>query len=289
MPRSYVFAKLRLPVCGALALVALGGCTTSPTVGSFYQVPPGPLRSRPGDLLRSERMSGAPAGNEAYRILYASQGPDGNVIPVSGVVVVPAGSSNARNIVAWAHPTTGIATHCAPSLSSGIFKSIPGLKDMLARRYVVTATDYPGLGTVGPNPYLVGLSEGRAVLDSVRAARQVPGANAGSRCVLWGHSQGGQGVLFAGEIARRYAPELSVVGVAAIAPPTDLETLLRLQLPAHQPLAELAIDGVAEAGARDRRQLCRLQGGERAHPNFAATAAKAPSVASSARSISASV
>jgi pimeloyl-ACP methyl ester carboxylesterase len=65
------------------------------------------------------------------------------------------------------------------------------------------------------------------VLDSVRAARQVPGANAGSRCVLWGHSQGGQGVLFAGEIARRYAPELSVVGVAAIAPPTDLETLLR--------------------------------------------------------------
>ena len=69
----------------------------------------------------------------------------------------------------------------------------------------------------------------------------------------------------------------------------DLEALLRLQLPAHQPLAELAIDGVAEAGARDRRQLCGLQGGERAHPNFAATAAKAPSVASSARSISASV
>src|SRR5262249_51673705 len=61
----------------------------------------------------------------------------------------------------------------------------------------------------------------------VRAARKVPGANAGARCVLWGHSQGGQGALFAGEMARRYAPELSVAGVAAISPPTDLETLLR--------------------------------------------------------------
>jgi hypothetical protein len=27
---------------------------------------------------------------------------------------------------------------------------------MLQRGYVVTATDYPGLGTAGPHPYLVG-------------------------------------------------------------------------------------------------------------------------------------
>src|SRR5215469_13950239 len=52
----------------------------------------------------------------------------------------------------------------------------------------------------------------------------------------------------------------------------DLEALLGLQLPAHQALAELPVDGVAEARALDRRQLRPyslrgLQGSERAHPN----------------------
>jgi alpha-beta hydrolase superfamily lysophospholipase len=212
----------------AVALAALAGCATSPVVGSFYQVDPGPLKATAGDLLRSEPLSGAPAGAAAYRILYASTGLDGNPIPVSGVVIVPAVvSSGPRKIIAWAHPTSGIAVSCAPSLSGGVFKTIPGLTEMLARGYVVTAADYPGLGTIGPHPYLVGLSEGRAVLDSVRAARRLAAANAGPRFAVWGHSQGGQAVLFAGEIARSYAPELSLVGVAAIAPATDLPTLLR--------------------------------------------------------------
>jgi len=96
---------------------------------------------------------------------------------------------------------------------------------MLARGYVVVATDYPGLGTAGPHPYLVGVSEGRAVLDSVRAARQVPGAGTGNRFTVWGHSQGGHAALFTGQIARSYAPELRLAGVAAAAPATVLAAL----------------------------------------------------------------
>ena len=45
------------------------------------------------------------------------------------------------------------------------------LEDLLSQGYVVVATDYPGLGTDGIHPYLIGESAGRAVLDSVRAAR----------------------------------------------------------------------------------------------------------------------
>jgi acetyl esterase/lipase len=96
---------------------------------------------------------------------------------------------------------------------------------MLARGYVVTATDDPGLGTAGPHPYLVGLSEGRAVLDSVRAARALPEAGAGDRFAVWGHSQGGHVALFAGELARDYAPDLRLVGIAAAAPATELAAL----------------------------------------------------------------
>jgi alpha-beta hydrolase superfamily lysophospholipase len=101
-----------------------------------------------------------------------------------------------------------------------------GLRDMVRHGYIVAATDYPGLGTEGPHPYLVGDSEARAVIDAVRAARQVPNAQAGDRYTVWGHSQGGQAALFTGALAASYAPELHLLGVASASPPTDLRTLL---------------------------------------------------------------
>jgi hypothetical protein len=182
------------------------------------------IAGRPGQLLRIQRLSYSLDGAAAYRVLYTSIGLTGRLIPVSGIIVVPSGPPprGGRNIVAWAHPTTGIDRRCAPSLESDVLYTIPGLETFLARGDIVTATDYPGLGTPGPHPYLIGLSAGRAVLDSVRAARQVPGAEASTRFALWGHSQGGQAVLFAGQIAARYAPGLSLVGIAAAAPATHL-------------------------------------------------------------------
>jgi acetyl esterase/lipase len=128
--------------------------------------------------------------------------------------------------VAWAHPTTGVVPHCAPSLAIFIFRQIQGLRVMVARGYVVAATDYPGLGTPGPHPYLVGISEARAVIDSVRVARSMPGAGGGKNFIVWGHSQGGQAALFTGIIAKDYAPELNLLGVAAAAPATELATLM---------------------------------------------------------------
>jgi acetyl esterase/lipase len=106
------------------------------------------------------------------------------------------------------------------------FDSVQGLSEMLLRGYVVTATDYPGLGTAQVHPYLVGESEGRAVLDSVRVAHLVAGAGTGSNFAVWGHSQGGHAALFSAILASHYAPELHLVGVAAAAPATKLGTLL---------------------------------------------------------------
>ena len=101
-----------------------------------------------------------------------------------------------------------------------------GLADMLARGYVVVATDYPGLGVPGQiHPYLIGVSEARAVLDSVRAARALPRTGASNRFAVWGHSQGGHASLYTGELAASYAPELKLVGVAATAPATYLAEL----------------------------------------------------------------
>ena len=182
---------------------------------------------RPGDVIRAEPLASAPFGSTAYHVLYRSTGPKGEPVTVSGVVVIPGGPvpPRGRDIVAWAHPTTGVAPRCAPSLRPGVLDTIPGLREMLARGYIVTATDYPGLGTAGPHPYLVGVSEGQAVLDSVRAARAFPEASASNRFAVWGHSQGGHAALYAGQLARPYAPDLRLMGIAAAAPATELAAL----------------------------------------------------------------
>jgi pimeloyl-ACP methyl ester carboxylesterase len=197
---------------------------------SFYRAPQGEQIGAPGTLIRSEPMHwGVPEGAHAWRILYSSTGVKGEPIVVSGMVVAPDGAASpqGRPVVAWAHPTSGVVPRCAPSLAMSAMQSIQGLKDLLARGEVVVATDYPGLGTQGPHPYLVGSSAGAAILDSARAARQLADAHAGSRFAAWGHSQGGQAVLYTALMAARYAPELQLVGVAAAAPATDLETLMR--------------------------------------------------------------
>jgi pimeloyl-ACP methyl ester carboxylesterase len=201
-----------------------------PAKPSAFYTPPDPVPDDPpGTILRSEPIDDAPSGATATRVLYASTDPNGTPIAVSGVVFAPTGAvpDGGRPVVAWAHGTSGVASRCAPSLESGGGASkIPELAEFLDTGAVVVFTDYPGLGTPGPHPYLVGESEGRAVLDSVRAAQNVVGDGASDKAAILGHSQGGHSTLFAAELAPTYAPELDVVGVAAMAPPTDLAKLM---------------------------------------------------------------
>jgi hypothetical protein len=218
LPRRSRFALI------ATLYVIVGPASAAMAQTPFYRAPPSVVAGAPGTLVRQEPIDGAPLGAAAYRVLYRSTGLDDEPILVSGIVVVPQGppQPGGRPIVAWAHPTSGIVPRCAPSLAIFIFQQIQGLRSMVEHGYVIAATDYPGLGTPGPHPYLVGVSEARAVIDSVRAAGTLPGAGGGTRFVVWGHSQGGQAALFTGMIARTYAPELALLGVAASAPATDL-------------------------------------------------------------------
>jgi acetyl esterase/lipase len=213
-----------------LAAACLAVLRPSPAAAqsAFYQATDSEISGPVGSLIRKEPRVGAPAGATAYKVLYRSTKPDGTPIAVSGIVIVPAGQAPAGGwpIVAWAHPTTGVVSHCAPSLALFVFQQIAGSRRLLENGYAIAATDYPGLGTPGPHPYLVGDSEAHAVIDSVRAARSFPGLENSTRYTVWGHSQGGQAALFTGMIAKAYGPELQLVGVAAAAPATDLAALM---------------------------------------------------------------
>lgn len=229
----------------------------NPAAGAFYQ-PPDPLPpGRPGDIIRSQPLTNAPAGSQGWLVLYHSTGLDGQDIAVSGMVFAPGGTTagstvpgasasgstapaGGRPIVSWAHPTTGVADTCAPSVLSDGPELIAGLQAFLDAGFVVAATDYEGLGTPGLHPYLIGISEGRGTLDAARAARNLPGTGAGSELFTWGHSQGGQGSLFAGQLAADYAPELTLKGAAAAAPAGELAKVFDLDLN--------TVDGIALGG-----------------------------------------
>jgi acetyl esterase/lipase len=195
---------------------------------AFYR-PPRPLPSRPpGTLIRVEPVA-APTGVRGWRVLYHSRDQAGGDIAVSGTVFVPRRPAPAGGypVVAWAHGTTGSGDGCAPSTDP---RPLGGIEDgaaLLADGDAVVATDYQGLGTPGPHPYLIGASEAHTVLDAVRAAIGLPGSGIGRDVVVFGHSEGGQAALFTGLLAARYAPELRLLGVAAASPPTDLPALAR--------------------------------------------------------------
>ena len=178
----------------------------------------------PGTLLSSSLSpTPGPAGSKQYQLLYASRNALGQPVAVSGFAFIPNGKApnGGWPVLSYAHGTVGLADRCAPSRKVGPVEQLLGL-GFVAQGIAVVATDYEGLGTPGRHPYLVGQSEGRSVLDIVRASRQVPGETLSTRFAVWGHSQGGHAALFAGELAPTWAPELKLVGVVAGAPPSQL-------------------------------------------------------------------
>jgi alpha-beta hydrolase superfamily lysophospholipase len=182
----------------------------------------------PGQVIRSEPLGVTVQNGTAERILYRSQDAGGKPTFSSGMVFIP-NNSNAgspRPVVAWAHGTVGLGDQCAPSRTADPTNNIQWVSSMLAKGWVVTATDYAGLGTPGDSGYLVGSDEAHDVLNSVRAARDMPAAQAGTNFAVWGHSQGGHSALFTASQAANYAPELHLAGTVAIAPAAELTALL---------------------------------------------------------------
>lgn len=217
-------------------ILLLAGVLVTRFVRSGIPLPPAPFytppdtlpEGPPGTLIRSEPFTeGVPDGAVAWRVLYLSTGVDGEPVAVSGIIAAPAApAAEPRPVIAWAHGTLGVLPACATSHLPDPFTAIPEVERLLREGYVLAATDYPGLGTPGVHPYLFGDVEAAAVLDSVRAAQQLD-AGAGDRFVVWGHSQGGHAALWTAMRAAGYAPELELLGAAAIAPAADLTGIVQ--------------------------------------------------------------
>jgi pimeloyl-ACP methyl ester carboxylesterase len=251
---------------GAVAAGAVAGTHTStsaaPKLGPsglrFYtpsRLPAGPH----GTLIWEHPFHGVAAlkGATNSLVLYKQVGVRGQMVPVSGIVSVPKGKAPKGGwpVVTFAHGTTGIADQCAPSRDTGPASGADGadigiaplLNTWIKAGYAVVRTDYEGLGTPGPHPYLIGHSEGYGVLDIVLAARQLDPALS-TRVIISGHSQGGQAALWAAALAPKYTPALHLLGTVAFAPQShtaaEASFLKTITTTGLTPLAGMILRGI---------------------------------------------
>jgi len=199
---------------------------------AFYD-PPADLPRQPGALLRNEPLKEVmlPAGMRGWRILYTTTVDDSTPATAVATVFAPTDSpAGVRPVIAWEHATTGLLQKCMPSLLSAPTAGIPARDRIVKAGWVIVATDYPFAEKGGPHPYLIGEGEARAALDSVRAARQISELTLDKRMVVWGYSQGGHAALWTGIVGPRYAPDLEILGVAAIAPAANIKKILAMNI-----------------------------------------------------------
>lgn len=202
--RAALLACLTIALVGPVGDAEAARRVRKAPAGLAFYTPPKHLgKGRHGDLIWSRPLGGPdvlPSAGRSYLVLYRSVSVAGKPIAVSGSVSVPRGKAPKHGwpVVSYAHGTTGSADVCAPTRDTlsnpGLHALVayvnPLLDSFLRHGYAVLRTDYEGLGTPGPHPYLIGRSEGRGVIDIVRAARQL-NRGIGRSWAIAGHSQGG--------------------------------------------------------------------------------------------------
>lgn len=180
---------------------------------------------KPGTMLREEPLPmplGLGGTRAQYRILYSStDGITGSGgVAVSGALFVPEGTPPPGGwpVVAWAHGTIGVADICAPSWNARYYRDARYLEEWLKQGFAIVASDYQGLGTPGPHPYLYTRPEAYSVLDSVRAA-QAAHPELSKKTIIVGQSQGGGAAFATAAYAPAYAPDLDILGTVATGTP----------------------------------------------------------------------
>jgi acetyl esterase/lipase len=236
---------------GRAAAPSAGPIEYAPDDRTFYGVPDPIPAGEHGDLVRWQVVESS--FTHRYRIMYRSDTVSGAPTVVTALIEAPEDIApfGGWNLLLYGHGTTGLADICAPStvvdgdFADGDFANeFESIGNATNEGWVVAATDYEGLGGPGSHPMLVGVSEGRSMLDAGRAARQIPGLYVGDTTAVAGFSQGGHAALWATQLAAEWTPEQPIVGTVVGSAASEVAALASWA--ASQPqLSALAVGIVA--------------------------------------------
>jgi dienelactone hydrolase len=221
---------------------------------TFY-APPDPMpQGEHGDLVRWQVVEGG--FGHRYRIMYLAETVAG--APTVATALVEAAPEappfGGWRTLLYGHGTTGLADICSPSravdddIADGdVAMEIESIGHATSEGWVVVSADYEGLGGPGAHPLLVGVSEGRSLLDAGRAAHQIPGLYLGPTTAIAGFSQGGHAALWATQLAAEWTPEQEIVATVVGAPASEPAALASWSAAEGSVLAAGIVAGLAVA------------------------------------------
>jgi pimeloyl-ACP methyl ester carboxylesterase len=236
--RGLARAVLALSILAVLVVpsVASAAPVEGPSGSAFYTPPSSTPAGSSGELVwyrpATINLNVTLPSIKAWTVLYQSTDQHGKPDWVTGTVIVPTAKwsgKGERPVVTYAEGTQGLAHQCAPSLQIAEGTEYDGgaIIESLKKGYAVTLTDYQGYTNGSVPTYTAGKAEGQAVLDVVRAGRQVPGSGITEKdpVIVWGYSQGGQAAGWAAELQSSYAPDVKMIGLAAGGVPANLQAI----------------------------------------------------------------
>jgi hypothetical protein len=212
-----------------------------PSQDPWYEPPKDYETKAPGTILRARKAPGLASnqfGNasEAYSILFRST--DARNRPSYGwtTLLKPKGEG-CNTLLSYQIPYNTADVDAGPSQllytspeEQGLIYS--DIQTALSQKWWVNVPDFEGpLASFG-----LGVQEGHATLDSVRAALEFTELGVDANYALWGYSGGSLASEWAAELQGTYAPELQFAGAAlggeltqhiALACPTAADSLLR--------------------------------------------------------------
>lgn len=206
-----------------------------------------------GDVIRSRIVQtyalGIPVPVHTTQLLLRSTDTHGTPIATATTVLMPGIpwlGPGARPLISYQEAIDSLGQQCNPSytLRAGIQKEVALIGQFLAAGAAVVVTDFDGKDNTIMSP-----SEGRMVLDGIRAAKRAGLGLEASPVGLWGYSGGGNSSASAAEQRQHYAPELEIRGSAQGGIPGDKVAIAPFAISGQQPQANftgwLAILGLA--------------------------------------------
>lgn len=147
-----------------------------------------------------------------YRIVYKSENPRGDLLNVSGLVVVPDTCENDYPLINWQHGTV-VHNSRAPSQRHHLGRV------EASQGFLVLSQDYIGYGASAGevHPYGIASSYGRTGVDMILAFRQAVSQHLALKrdIFIQGYSEGGYGAFALQKmIEQQYPKEIPLAGVA---------------------------------------------------------------------------
>ncbi|WPH02493.1 lipase a [Acrodontium crateriforme] len=206
-----------------------------PNDDPFYSIPRNIGSFHPGQVLRNRLVATTVTGRtvKSYQVFYRTTDHQNKAVGTVATIWEPAIPLDPPKIFSYQDAEDALNLDCAPSwawvnessvlevdLQSDGSIIIPWA---LSQGYYVVSADFEG----HKSAWLVGLMEGRGVLDGIRSVINFFSLRH-AEAALYGYSGGGHASVWASSLAAKYAPEVKLVGAAFGGTPVDLLSAYKL-------------------------------------------------------------